>query len=202
MIYDNTTIKDGWNGFGNDGLAYTWFAGGKMYRWFRWVDEVKGVTSWDEALDWILEQGKDAKISQIQYWGHGSWGNVWIGKTPLSKSTLTKDTPLRDKWTEVSKVLTDDALIWFRTCSTFGNGKGHRFARAFTDFMDCKVAAHTHIIGPLQGGLHSLKPGQEIYWPEKEGVLKDENGRETSAWTKWKTPNTIVCLRGDLPKEW
>ena len=202
MIYDATTIKDGWDGFGNDGLAYSWFAGSRLYRWARWLDEVKGVTSWEEALDWVLEQGKDAKISQIQYWGHGSWGNVWIGKTALNKATVTKDSELHRKWAEVKKVLSDDALIWFRTCSTFGNGGGQAFARRFTDFMECKVAAHTHIIGPLQGGLHSLSPGQDIYWPQKEGVLVGDNGKESSLWTEWKTPNTIVCLRGVLPEGW
>lgn len=202
MIYDNTTIKDGWDGFGSDALAYSWLAGGKLYRIMRSLDKVKGVSSWEEALDWIIEQGKIEPISQIQFWGHGSWGRVWIGKQALGVKTIRNPGILRDKLSDVKKYLADDALIWFRTCSTFGNTSGKTFAKEFTEWMSCKVAAHTHIVGWWQGGLHSLKPGQEPYWPDDEGVKTLSNGKQDSIWSTRKTPNTIICLNGHLPEGW
>lgn len=202
MIYDDTTIEDGWDGFGSDALAYSWLAGGRLYRWFRWLDTVQGVTSWDEALDWLIEQGKKEPISQIQFWGHGSWGRAWIGKESIGRLTIHEESSVHDKFEELKNYLADDALIWFRTCSTFGNERGIQFAKEFTEWMNCKIAAHTHIIGWWQGGLHSLKPGQDPYWSPDEGVRKLPDGKEESIWSTRKTPNTIRCFNGHLPEGW
>jgi len=202
MIYDNTTITDGWDGPEKDALAYTWLAGGKLYRWCRYLDKVKGVGSWTEALNWMIEQGKKEPISHIQFWGHGSWGRVWIGKEALGRSTVYEESLIHEKWEELRQYLTGDALIWFRTCSTFGNKGGRAFAKEFTEWIGCKVAAHTHIIGLWQGGLHSLTPGQEPYWSAEEGIQLDSNGKEVSVWSKRNTFNSITCLTGHLPKGW
>jgi hypothetical protein len=201
MIYDNTTLTDSvdWK---EDGLAYSWFAGGKLYRVFRWVDKCKGVGSWEEALDWMIEQGKESGISQIQYWGHGSRGNVWIGREPLNLRTLKASHKLYDKWAELRTHLTDDALIWFRTCSTYNGELGHVFAQKFTDFMGCKTAAHTFIIGPWQGGLHTLEPGEEPYWDVKEGLVEQSDGTWKSKMSWPGDPNTIFCLKGSIPEGW
>lgn len=201
MIYDDTTLDDGWDGWREDGLAYSWFAGGRLYRWVRWLDKVKGVGSWAEGLDWMLEEGKKEKISMIQYWGHGSPGNVWIGKESFNLRTLSKKTENCMKWKELSNYLTDDAVIWFRTCSTFGGPVGKVFASEFSKWVDCKVAAHTHIIGPLQGGLHSITPDQAPYWPDEEG-FEVVDGKKKSVWSTFGTPNTITCLRGSIPEGW
>jgi hypothetical protein len=202
MIYDNTTIEDGWNGFGSDALAYTWFAGGRLYRWSRWLDKCNGVTSWENGLDWLIKEGRKEPISQIQYWGHGSWGKAWLGRSVISESTLNKSNKIRDRLEELKPLLTSNALIWFRTCSTFGNKSGQGFAKEFTNYMDCRVAAHTHMIGWWQGGLHSLKPNQSVYWPSKEGVSVNSRGGEKALWSSWRTPNTITCMSGAVPKGW
>lgn len=202
MIYDDTTIDDGWHGWKEDGLAYSWFAGGRLYRWARWLDKVKGVSSWAEAFEWMMAEGKKEPISMIQYWGHGSWGHVWIGKKGFNLRSIKKNNANAQKWQELRQYLTDDAVIWFRTCSTFGGPVGKAFASEFAKLVNCKVAAHTHIIGPLQSGLHTLKPEQEPYWPDDEGIKTLPDGSKESVWSGFGAPNTVFCLKGSIPEGW
>lgn len=202
MIYDATTIRDGvdWK---EDGLAYSWFAGGKLYRIFRWLDKTKGVESWEEALDYLIEQGKKEPISQVQYWGHGFWGSAWIGSQRVDSKILAEGKPLRKKFEELSELLTEDALWWWRTCQTYGTEYGQQFAKDFTELLNCKTAAHTYIIGPWQSGGHSLVPGEEPDWSPEEGVeSRPERGWPKAKWSGWREPNTIFCLQGHLPKDW
>jgi len=201
MIYDATTLKDGvdWK---EDGLAYTWFAGGRLYRWLRWLDKVKAVTSWDEALDYLIEAGAKEEISQVQFWGHGLWGSAYIGRDRLSTSALKKE-PIREKIHTLSNLMSPGALWWFRTCQTYGTEKGHAFAKEFTNAFGCRTAASTHIIGPLQSGCHSLLPGQEPHWSVDEGVESRPEGKPpVGKWSSLSSPNTIFALQGHLPSDW
>jgi hypothetical protein len=207
MIYDNTTLEDGWDGFTEDGLGYSWFAGGRLYRFMRWIDKSKGVGSWSEALDWLIAEGKKKPISMVQYWGHGSWGRVWIGKEALSYKIAEQPSEVHDKWEELQKYLAEDAVIWFRTCQTFGGGSGHHFAKKFSTWMGCKVAAFTYNIGPFQSGLHSIGPGEEPSWSKTEGMelipgVDGADGRFKPIMGHFGAPNTVFCLKGSVPNGW
>jgi hypothetical protein len=94
----------------------------------------------------------------------------------------------------------DQGLWWFRTCETFGARAGHRFAGAFSDFLGCRAAGHTYIIGHWQSGLHSLGPGEEPGWPDDEALVDGTpDDPERASWSTRSAPNTITFLHGQVP---
>ncbi len=195
MIYDQTTLEDGLD-VKTDALAYSWKFGSKLYKTFRMLDQVKGVSSWNEALNWIYIESLKEPISMIQFWGHGSPGRAYIGNDVLSND---------DTWTtELKKIganLTDDCVFWFRTCSTFAGDPGLKFAKELSKKLDCRVAGHTHIITFFHSGLHVLAPNETPHWSANEGVehLSADGVYEMKKSAPF-IPNTITCLRGSIPK--
>jgi hypothetical protein len=177
------------------GLTHSWIVGGKLYKLFGSIDEAKGFKSWEDALAWLTLVGSDRKISEVQIWGHGSPGRSWM----LEDGALDENSPTSTKYGVVMKMLKErlapDAHIWFRNCSVFAGVKGHFFARAWADFFQCRVSAHTHIIGFWQAGLHTAVPGIEPHWDLKEG----EGGRAVS---RFGSPNRITCLNNEVPRGW
>lgn len=99
--------------------------------------------------------------------------------------------------------LAPDALIWFRTCETFGARAGIALAERLADFTGARVAGHTHIIGFHQSGLHGLSPGQRADWTEDEGLLEGTPGspRRARRSAPWRA-NTITCLANTVPARW
>jgi hypothetical protein len=95
-----------------------------------------------------------------------------------------------------------DALVWLRCCSAFGSAAGVSFARAMTRRLGCRVAGHTYIIGPLQSGTRSVRPGEEPSWDPAEGMVSDDQGNPLRAkWSGPLEPATISCLRLGLPED-
>lgn len=191
MFYD----KSKWAG---EHLTSSWFAGGLLYKTVRSLDVCVGVDSWQEAFEWLANVEPSKKISMIQFWGHGSPGNVWINGDSINNNIIRKDNQYHELALKIRDRLTDDAVIWLRGCSIFQGKKGQTFAKRWTKFWGCTVAAHTYIIGPFQSGLYTLEPGQEPYWDEGEGI--DEKGE--AEWSRFWKPRTIFCLRGYIPKGW
>jgi len=99
--------------------------------------------------------------------------------------------------------LAPDALIWFRTCETFGARAGIALAERLADFTGARVAGHTHIIGFHQSGLHGLAPGQRADWAEDEGLLEGtpESPQRARRSAPWRA-NTITCLASSVPARW
>jgi hypothetical protein len=78
--------------------------------------------------------------------------------------------------------------------------QGHRFAREWSTFFNCRVAGHTYVIWLAQSGLHELRPGEAPDWPEDEGVPKSGDGPPKKA--LWSTPftrNTVSCFASRVP---
>lgn len=166
-------------------LMASWAVGSWFQRWFGPVDARYGATSWEDALQWILALPKP--VTSIQYWGHGSAGRVWLSQVSVTAS----------QWLQLKPKLAENSLLWFRTCSTFQGKDGHEFSRVLADGLGCTVAGHTRIIGLLQGGLHTRKPGQPASWPLTEGEL------ENSKWPYLKSGNnTITCFATKIPSGW
>jgi len=190
MFYDNTN----WT----NGLTQSWFAGGSLYRTLRFIDYVKPVDSWEEALEWLCEVKPDEKISTIQFWGHGSPGSFYINKKRVHVNT--KKTEHLDGYVdELKERLAEDSMWWFRTCASFHGSEGRVFAQDWSNFFGCSAAGHTYNIGPLQSGLHSIHPGEKPSWSKEEG----KNRKDGSILGSWFTaPNTITCLRGSIPRGW
>ena len=96
--------------------------------------------------------------------------------------------------TVLLRLVRGTGLWWFRTCSTFGTARGQAFARAWANFLGCRVAGHTFLIGLHQSGLHSLGPGASPSWSVDEGVAG-----EVPLWSRPGAPNTITCFHGKIP---
>ncbi len=184
------------------GLSHAWWAGAKLYRSLGRLDAHCGVDSWEEALEFLAEYRSDLPLAEVQYWGHGKWGGARVQSQHLDRSALQPDSPLYGRLKAVAnRMLPDGAgLWWFRTCETFGARPGHDFAAHMADVLEARVAGHTYIIGHIQSGLHTVRPGQTPDWPVEEGVREGSPDAPLRAyWSRWRAPNTITCLRGTIP---
>jgi hypothetical protein len=195
MIYDATCSGVGLR----PGLADAWRWGGRLYRMLGRFDAWCGVSSWAEAFDWLAAINRERPIGEIQFWGHGQWGGLWVGEELLTAEYLADDHWMHDKLVAVKRRLIsgDRALWWFRSCDTFGTSIGHEFAVGWSRFFECQAAGHTHTIHFWQSGLHLLKCGDTPSWPSEEGVVKGlAHARESHP----LRPRTITCLHGKLPR--
>ena len=164
------------------------------------LDRSRGVDNWDGALRWLVAKVKQTPLSEIQIWSHGKWGEAHLNGDVFDETVFLPDHPLHDGVKALRDVLTKDALIWFRTCETFGATSGHAFAEAVTEFFGCRAAGHTFIIGPWQSGLHSLRPGEIPAWDHAEGLIAGTPDQPEKAALSTRTaPNTIHCLQGAVP---
>ena len=202
------------------GLSSAWKAGATLYRALGRIDASRGVRNWREALTFLTEHGGDAKIGEVQFWGHGTFGKAWVGKDVLDVARLSSSElgPLLDRLRSrlaqgASEVKSDagespdgrrpqrahEPLVWFRTCETMGGPSGHAFARALVGRLDCRVAGHTHAIGVLQSGLVSLRVGEAPRWPLAMGV--DPRGEGFPGLPSSPAePSTVHFLTGRLPQ--
>lgn len=209
MIYDDSTLEDGWDGFKEDGLALSWKWGDKLYRMFGGFDVAFGAKSIDDALDYLVNLGKENQISQVQFWCHGWPGRVYFGSKYLDEYSLYRNRIHAKKILLFKDSLTSNAVVWFRTCATFAGRPGQAFAKRFVDLLNTegtqrRVAAYTHIIGPLQSGLHSIGPNEEPSWDISEGLPTGEsvdNPKKIKNSGLFR-PNTLTCLHGFVPKGW
>jgi hypothetical protein len=192
MVYDRTCKKYG------VGLSTAWSSGSVLYRGLRRLDAAFGATSWADALEWLATYARDRSIEEIQYWGHGKWGTVFIGKDPFGRKELALPgvAALRER-------LAPDALVWLRTCEAFGCHPGRDFAQHLAETLGTRVAGHTFIIGVLQSGLHGLRPGNVPSWSVTEGLAEGSPDAPKRAHDSGPThPNTISCFHGRVPEEW
>lgn len=194
LVYDKTCVK------GNGGnLSHAWSLGSTLYKAVRRVDAALGVSSWDEALDWLAAQQEP--IDQIQYWGHGKWGCALVDNDVLDVSALTGARRVRME--AIAERLTPDALLWFRTCETFGAARGIDFAQRLADFLGIRVAGHTYIIGFHQSGLHGLAPGVRADWSPEEGLVEGTADAPVRAkGSRPWAPHTVTCLASAVPASW
>jgi hypothetical protein len=201
MIYDRTCMT----GNGVPGLTLSWRVGGWLYGRLGRLDSWSGAATWEEALNWLATVGRPDPIAEIQYWGHGQWGEVLLDHQSLDATAVAPPNPHCEALGAIRDRLIPggDALWWFRTCSTFGTVRGHAFARAWSRFFGCRVAGHTFVIGPFQSGLHTLRPGAKPGWPVDEGVPAPVNGvpATRALWSARSAPNTISCLQGRIPAQ-
>jgi hypothetical protein len=195
LVFDGTCVS------GAGGLSPIWSLGSRLYRRLGRIDEARGVSSWGEALDFLSSQ--IAPIAEVQYWGHGKWGRAFVGSDVLDERVLSRAHPLHTALAQVKQRLAKDALIWFRTCETFGAAPGIAFAEHLAEHLGARVAGHTFIIGFHQSGLHALAPGAHAHWSPEEGLAEGSPHAPTRA--KWSTPfspRTITCLAGEVPNGW
>jgi hypothetical protein len=180
-------------------LSRFWRAGAKLYRALGRIDAALGVTSWDEGLGWLAAQ--QGQITEIQYWGHGKWGCALVDRQDvLDAHALAPGHALYPHLRAIRERLAPDALIWLRTCETFGARPGIAFAERLADWTGARVAGHTFVIGFHQSGLHGLSPGIRADWSADEGLAAGTGETpERARWSGPLAPRTITCLAGQVP---
>lgn len=192
VVYDRTCVRT------RGRLSPIWAAGTRLYRGLGRIDAARGVASWDEALAWLAAQ--PAPIHEIQYWGHGKWGGALVDTDMLDATAFRMR---RARLEAVRERLAPDALIWFRTCETFGAKPGIAFAEQLADFFGARVAGHTYIIGFHQSGLHGLAPGARADWSPDEGLAEGTPDAPVRARWSWPwRPRTVTALDGAVPADW
>lgn len=174
-------------------------AGAFLYGALDRIDAWYGAASWSEALHFLSTFGAPKRIREIQFWGHGNWGNAKIDGEPLDTNSLQRGHAHHDSLHRLRDRFTEDALWWFRTCETFGTERGQAFARAFADFLNVRVAGHTYVIWCAQSGLHTLRPGQDPDWSPDEG-RSEKRPDERARWSTFTAPNTVSFLTGSVPE--
>lgn len=194
MLYDRTCRGRG----PLPGLTHAWWGGGILYKALDRIDGWHGVGSWADGLDWLVEASDGKTIAEIQFWGHGEWGGLWIEEELLTVAALEPAHPLHGRLATLrSRLASGRSLWWFRSCDVFGTAVGHDFARRWTRFFGCRAAGHTYTINFLQSGLHVLEPDAEPHWPLDEGVVP---GLSHASESSWFAPNTITALHNEVPR--
>ena len=196
LVHDATCVGSGFL----PGLSNAWSSGALLYRGLGRIDASKGVRNWREALTFLTEYGGDSPVAEVQYWGHGTFGKVWIAKDGLDRARLTSPDlePLLDRLRNRLSAASSEALVWLRTCETMGGASGHAFAKELSSRLGCRVAGHTHVIGVLQSGLVALRPDEEPSWPLDMGLgPSGESGHGLPS--SPAEPSTIHFLTDRLP---
>lgn len=182
------------------GLSTLWSFGRTLYRSRGAADGGHGAESWNDALAWLAAHAPLRAISEVQLWSHGKWGDARFRAECLDRDSLARGSAHYDALVRLRARLTPGALFWFRTCETFGSERGIAFAEAFADFMRCRVAGYTYVIGLWQSGLHALVPGERATWSADEGLAAgNAHAPEQAKLSTPLEPNTITCFQAKLP---
>jgi hypothetical protein len=189
---------------GTVGLSKFWWLGSWMHIYGMHADGALGASSWGEALRWAASfaRSRNAKLAELQCWGHGGFGFMRMGGTRWDREALAGRSPLAADLDGLRDVLADDALVWLRCCSAFGAPPGRAFAPALADRLRARVAGHTFIIGAWQSGTHSLRPTERPSWDEGEGIERRADGSILPRNSTMTAPRTLACLRMSLPRDW
>jgi uncharacterized protein DUF4347 len=181
-------------------LGFSWQYGTHLYRAMGRIDAAFGASSFAQAFAWLGNHESGRAIAEVQFWGHGKWGSVFIDREPLDRDSLRPGHPHHTAFSAVRERLTGNALLWFRSCETLGARPGRAFAAALGDATGARVAGHTFVIGFYQSGLHCLRPGVAPHWSETEGLARGSASQPELALTSVpNAPNTITCLTGRIP---
>jgi hypothetical protein len=181
-------------------LGLSWQYGTLLYRALGRVDAAYGATSFADALAWLAQHDTSRSIGEVQFWGHGKWGRIFIDSESLDRRVLTSGHPHHAAFQAVRERLAPDSLLWFRTCETLGARAGQDFAAALSDATGARVAGHTYVINFFQSGLHCLRPGTAPHWSATEGLaLGNAEVPEAALTSTPSAPNTITCLAGEIP---
>lgn len=181
-------------------LGLAWRYGTQLYRALERVDLSYGARSFADALGWLGKVAPGRSIGELQFWGHGKWGRIFIDADVLDRSVLQATHAQHAAFRKFRERLAPDSLLWFRTCETLGAHAGQDFAMAFAEATGARVAGHTYVIGFFQSGLHCVRPGEKPSWSPSEGLSQGSAERPEQALSSSPSaPNTITCLTGRVP---
>lgn len=174
------------------GLHVAWALGAARAKLFKGFDKVVHAKTWEQAMADLV-----GRYDEIQFYGHALPGGFCIGDD--------RELTARDLSLLADHVVNEESLVWLRGCSAFHGEKGQALARRMVAALNCRVAAHTYIIGlPWHSGGHSLRPGQEkLGWSVNEGK---SDKPQKSGWmiksSGFFEPNTLSFLATNFPAKW
>jgi hypothetical protein len=185
------------------GLSRVWSSGTHLYRVLGRTDGSFAADSFGSALAWLSTFRPGRPIAEVQFWGHGKWGRIFVGREVLDRRALEPRHEHHAALLRIRERMTASALWWFRTCETFGADAGRDFAAAWTTFFGCPAAGHTFVIGYWQSGLHLLRPGMAPKWAADEGLIEGSPAApRRAAISLPDKPNTVTCFTGRVPPGW
>lgn len=175
-------------------LSSSWRRGSSFFQRTGRFDHRIAATSWHQAVLQMLRL--EEKITEIQFWGHGSPGRAYINRKALKFGY--DGSPFNKDFSELKDRL--DGTLWFRTCATFAGHRGRDFVSELAGFLDASVAAHTFNIAFWHSGLHTYTVGDRMDWDLMEGIKGGDAYRpEALQWSMPWDPNTIACFQMDIP---
>ena len=169
----------------------SWVIGSWLYR--RRFDCVVDAVTWREALEKSAQFARTHPVDEVQYWGHGVPGGMYLGKECLLSYAAHHD-PLA----AFGAALAPNALVWFRVCAAFAGDHGKEYAERLVKLTQRRCASSTYDIALWHSGQHSLRPGDKPTWPSTEGLDKDGK----PLWSARGLPNTIPFAQMTFPLTW
>ena len=105
------------------GVTRAGVVGGRRYERRGRLDAGHGVSSWREAVDWLHAVAPGRPIGEIQFWGHGQWGGLWI-----DEELLASDWQLNDIFPDIhlptgaGATLIGDRVVYLGSAGPFAYG--------------------------------------------------------------------------------
>jgi hypothetical protein len=137
-----------------------------------------------DAVGRVLAALRDGDmIRRLEFWGHGRPGAMRVGDEEVKVESFAPGHPHGALFAQLRPWLADDAVVWFRGCSTFAGTDGKNFARGAAAFFGRRIAVwgQSRLLGfNLDwGGTVRLTAGAEPDWPDVDGsdkALKKQGG--------------------------
>lgn len=178
----------------NSPVGWSWAAGARLYKTSGYVQHVVPAKNWADGLRRVNDLTARYKINEIQFWGHGSPGKVYVAGKPLDVNGEHKIL-----LSLLGRSLEPNSFVWLRTCASFAGASGHSLATVLMNTLNCRVAGSTFNIGfPWHSGQHSLRPGATPAWPITEGLDVAQKPKGSSK----KAPHTVPFTAMSLPDTW
>ena len=101
-------------------LGYSWQYGTHLYRALGRVDAAYGARSFAEAFEWLARHRASEPIQELQFWGHGKWGRIFIDRESLDRAWLQEGHAHHAAFCSLRSRLAPNALLWSNRNPTCG----------------------------------------------------------------------------------
>lgn len=165
-------------------VGMTWKAGATLFS--PYFDKILAVHDWTDCERLVKELPE--KYDEVQFWGHGSPGFIYVNKQPATASF----------WFALSEKVNPNANVWLRVCYFAATSFGKTMMNQISKNLNARVIAHTYSIGQwaCQSGTRAVTPTALAAWPSTEGVGADKSFSHSAPWA----PNTVSALSLTPPK--
>ena len=171
-----------------DPLRLTWRVGHLIISPQRFTHRLY-VHSWDEAMDRLCDIAQREKLSELQFWGHGSSGRALIGTDALD-TTYLQTSACFQRWVSLQPFHSiPTPLIWFRTCDTMKGEAGRLFSAKLAHLLRCRVAGYTQYIHVIQRGL-------VVMWRDRPPQWSDDAEGGARVWFYNFSPTVLSPIWG------